>query len=275
MTGQSELITELAAQFRSVGIESPECDARILVEEVARGGAVTAEAGQKIRQLAGRRLRREPLQYILGKAWFMELELEVTPAVLIPRPETELLAEEAIKRLPHGGALLDLGTGSGAIALSVAQARPDCRVTGVDLSQDALSVARRNRDRYILKNVELILSDLDAAVTSRRFDFVAANLPYVTEEEYSALSPEVHDFEPVMALTAPEAGLALMRRAAARLPMLLNAGGVAMFELAPAQAAPVKAMFEAAGLSRVEIRRDLCGRDRFVAGQIEVSKASN
>lgn len=275
-----ELLRHLETRFAAAGVESPRVEAEILLRECAGIGRlellldgereIPAEATERILALASRREAREPLQYLLGKAWFMDLELEVTPAVLIPRPETELLVEWAVEHLPRGGRLLDLGTGSGAIALSVASMRPDAEVTGVDVSVAALAVAERNRGAlHLEERVRLLESNLFSGVEGEKFDLVAANLPYVTDSEYLELAPEVRDHEPRPALTAPDEGFALIGSAAAVLPGYLQPGGGAIFELAPHQAGRLVEVLNATGSFRmVEIRRDLTGRERFVTGML-------
>ena len=223
---------------------------------------------EAVLRLAERRTAREPLQYLTGRAAFMDLELEVNGDVLIPRPETELLVEWAVHHLPENGSLLDLGTGSGAIALSVAAMRPDVAVTGVDLSPAALRVAERNRRRCCLERVRLLESDLFSAVAGEKFDLVAANLPYVTEEEYPTLSPEVREFEPRLALVAGDGGMALIARAVRDLAGFLTPGGKAIFELSPPQAPRLERMFaETGAFAGIEVIQDYTRRDRFVAAR--------
>lgn len=273
-----ELRQQLAGMFAAAGIETPAVDAERLIAETAefprtelflRGDDPVPEALEEtIRRLAERRAAHEPLQYLTGRAAFMDLELEVTRDVLIPRPETELLVEWAVRRLPEGGSLLDLGTGSGAIALSVAATRPDVAVTGVDLSPAALRVAERNRRRCRLERVRLLESDLFSAVAGEKFDLVAANLPYVTEEEYPTLSPEVREFEPRLALVAGDGGMALIARAVRDLAGFLTPGGKAIFELSPPQAPRLERMFaETGAFAGIEVIQDYTRRDRFVAAR--------
>lgn len=273
-----ELRQQLAGTFAAAGIETPAVDAERLIAETAgfpraelflRGEEMVPEPLEEtIRRLAKRRAAREPLQYLTGRTAFMDLELEVNGDVLIPRPETELLVEWAVRRLPEGGALLDLGTGSGAIALAVADLRPDVSVTGVDLSPAALRVAERNHRRCQLERVRLLESDLFSAVAGERFDLVAANLPYVTEEEYPTLSPEVREFEPRLALVAGEGGMALIARAVRDLAGFLNPAGRAIFELSPPQAPRLARLFAETGeFSGIEVIQDYTRRDRFVAAR--------
>ena len=268
----------VAAALTAAALPAAETEARLLLEaaagrpffelELDPAFRFPPESRRRLDEWTARRCRREPLQYILGRACFRDLELEVTPAVLIPRPETELAVDWAIARLTDGAALLDLGTGSGAIALSVAVEVPSARVTAVDVSEAALAVARRNAARCgAAGRVEFLLSDLFSALApERRFDVICANLPYVTEEEFPSLEPEVRDHEPRLALTAPDAGMAVMLRAAAELPRRLTAGGAAIFELSPPQAPRLAARFEELGF-RAAVRRDLAGRDRFVTAE--------
>lgn len=273
-----ELRQQLAGMFLAAGVETPAVDAERLIAETAgfpraelflRGEEPVPEPlAEAVLRLAERRTAREPLQYLTGRAAFMDLELEVNGDVLIPRPETELLVEWAVHHLPENGSLLDLGTGSGAIALSVAAMRPDVAVTGVDLSPAALRVAERNRRRCRLERVRLLESDLFSAVAGEKFDLVAANLPYVTEEEYPTLSPEVREFEPRLALVAGDGGMALIVRAVRDLAGFLTPEGRAIFELSPPQAPRlVRLLAETGAFAGIEVIQDYTRRDRFVAAR--------
>lgn len=252
----------IADQIREIlqtgGVENFRQEARWIIAETADDETAVAAAH--------RRAAGEPLQYILGTAPFRYLTLDVDRRVLIPRPETETLVEWVLKRAPQGASVVDLGCGSGAIALSLAHERQDLLVTAVDLSPDALDVARHNAEKCALAGkVEFVHSDLFSQLAGRKFDIVAANLPYVTAEEYDTLDREVREFEPEMALVAPDAGLQLIRRTIARLDEFLNPGGAAIFELSPPQAPAVVAELQKHGFTGwVEL--DLCGRERFVCG---------
>ena len=221
----------------------------------------------RLKTILDRRVKREPLQYILGKAYFFDLELAVAPAVLIPRPETELLVEWALRKLPRNGKLLDLGTGSGAIALAVARHRMDARITAADLSPDALIVAERNAGKCGVSGIRFVRSDLFSAFAAETFDLVAANLPYVPEADRAGLDPEVADREPGMALFAGEDGFALLERAGRDVASFLAPGGKAIFELDPRQAERMTMLLTESGFA-CETIRDLAGRDRFVAGTL-------
>ena len=271
-------LRELSEAFSTSGIEAPEAEARWLLAEVLNlsgteltlraASELPPDAENRLRSWSERRCRREPLQYIIGIAPFRQLDLEVTPAVLIPRPETELLVDWILRRAPENGTLLDVGTGSGAIALAAAEERPDLRVTGADLSLAALAIAERNRNKYRLDRVELRHSDLLSAFVGERFDLIAANLPYVTEAEYPTLPPEVRDYEPFEALVAAADGLDLIFKLSDQLLNHLNPDGAAIFELSPAQAVPVARHLEKIGFTGA-IHRDYTGRDRFVTAELK------
>ena len=267
--------------LKRAGVVSATAEMRTILSEVT--GLSPLEVPLSHRELArdeqtrleailDRRTKHEPLQYILGKAYFFDLELEVAPAVLIPRPETELLVEWVLKELPRNGKLLDLGTGSGAIALAVARHRMDAAVTAADLSADALAVAERNGLKCGVRGVRFVRSDLFSAFEGETFDLVAANLPYVPETDRAALTPEVRDHEPGTALFAGGDGFALLARAGREVAKHLGSGGKAIFELDPRQAERMNALLTAAGFG-CETLRDLAGRNRFVAGALTDPRA--
>lgn len=215
---------------------------------------------------ASKRAQGVPLQYLLGTAPFRNLMLKVDPRVLIPRPETELLAQWIIENAPENGSVLDLGCGSGAIAIAVATERRDLHVTAADISPDALTLAKENAaDNHA--DIEFIHSDLFSALNGKQFHIIGANLPYVTEEEYPSLDREVRDFEPKLALTAPNHGMALIEKTIASLAEHLLPRGKAIFELAPEQAQVIAQIARNTGFDS-EIIRDLCQRDRFVTAKL-------
>jgi release factor glutamine methyltransferase len=273
------LLKSIAETFGAAGLETPSVEAEIILSELLEcsrpeliiyyNSPALPEVENRLKKVVERRLKREPLQYILGDAYFMDLRLEVTPAVLIPRPETELLVEYICKKAPKEAALLDIGTGSGAIALAVAYDRPDMTITGVDISPDALAVAERNRTANKLVNVSLLQSDLFSVLSGRKFDCIAANLPYVSEEEYATLQPEVRDYEPKLALTAPNNGLDLTFKVGREAPDFLNPGGFIIFEIGETQAPAVITELEQLGrYSEVKSIKDYHRRDRFVLASI-------
>ena len=280
-----ELRRELIEKLTAAGIESAGVEADILISELAgldrtelflrSDTEVPAEVERKIRELGRRRANREPLQYLLGYTWFMNIRLDVSPEVLIPRPETERLVEWVMEKLPEKGSVLDLGTGSGAIALALAFERSDAAVTGVDISADALALALRNAEKLHLPSVRFLESDLFAALHGESFDLIAANLPYVTDEEHETLEPEVRIHEPRLALTAPDAGFALIRRAADAAPKHLNPGGAIIFELSPAQVPRLAAQLARSGaFEEIASMPDYTRRERFVTARRKYRGAS-
>jgi release factor glutamine methyltransferase len=215
------------------------------------------------RALLRRRGAGEPVAYLTGTAGFRRLTLVSDARALVPRPETEVLVELALARLPEGGSLLDLGTGSGAIALAVAAERPDVAVTGVDRSREALALAAENAARLGVA-VDLRESDLDAALEpGRRFDVIAANLPYVADGD-ERVEAGVRAFEPHEALYGGSDGLDLVRRAVAGAVDRLVPGGTLVLELGSDQVEEVRRLAGHHGLVDVAVARDLSGRERFV-----------
>jgi release factor glutamine methyltransferase len=212
--------------------------------------------------LLARRRAREPVAYILGRKDFRRISLAVDRRVLVPRPETELLVEVGLT-LPSATRVVDVGTGSGSVALALKDERPDLEVTGIDSSEDALAVARENARRLGLP-VKLIRGDLRDG--SPESDAVLANLPYVRDGDAAELAPEIARYEPRAALFAGPDGLAVIRRLTAR----LGAGGavkLAALEVGPDQASAVTALLERAGFQSVERFRDLGGHERVVVGR--------
>ena len=225
---------------------------------------------EELNKLIQRRIANcEPIQYITNKAYFRNLELYVAPGVLIPRPETEILVDWVLNKAKKydNVKVLDVGTGSGAIALSIAQERPQFSVTALDISNDALAIAKKNLDTLKLNNVNLISSNLLDNIGSQKFNIIAANLPYVTFEEYEMLPLDVKLHEPQLALTAPNNGLELLYKTADSLKEHLTSDGCAIFELSPHQA-PIFATYLSQYGFKTKILKDLTNRDRFVIGEL-------
>jgi release factor glutamine methyltransferase len=219
-----------------------------------------------------RRAAGEPLAYLLGEKEFHGLVLEVNADVLVPRPETELIVDWAAGLLAEGGSsrppsVIDLGTGSGAIALALKELHPEASVTATDASAAALAVARRNAARTGLA-VEFVEGSWWDAVTGRRFEFAVANPPYVAEGD-PHLAELCH--EPAAALTPGGDGLEALRAIASGAPTHLFAGGWLVLEHGFDQGAAVRGLLNAAGLVAVETRRDLAGRERATAGRLATS----
>lgn len=218
------------------------------------------------RKLLQRRLAGEPLAYILGEREFFGLSFRVTPATLIPRPDTELLLELALQRLPQRGRVLDLGTGSGAIALSIAHSRPDAAVTAVDASADALEVARENARRLNIGTARFVHSDWFSALSNERFDLIVSNPPYIEDADAHLQQGDLR-FEPRSALASGADGLDDIRRIVAGAKAHLNPGGWLLFEHGYDQAARARELLEASGYAEVFSARDLSGIERVSVGR--------
>ena len=208
-----------------------------------------------------------PLQYITGRAYFRDLVLNVSPGVLIPRFETEILVDCALKEIPENGKMLDVGTGSGAIAIACASERKDISVLAVDISEKALDIAKKNAEKYELQNISFRHSDLFSEISAdEKFDVIAANLPYVTCDEYETLHRQVKDWEPQLALTADDCGMALIKKACLGLSEVLTSGGYAIFEMSPWQTSHIQILLEELGF-QTGIIKDYTGRNRFVSAK--------
>jgi release factor glutamine methyltransferase len=271
-------ITAIAA----AGCETPRLDAELLVAhalgvprerlllDAARpgSGAGLTVAGPAVRAIQGavrrRAVEREPVAYITGTRAFRGLTLAVDRRVLIPRPETELLVELALARLPRGARVLDVGTGSGAVALALADERPDLIVAGSDVSEDALAVARANAERLGLDAVEWLSADLLAGVPDE-LDAVLSNPPYVCDAERAALAPEIVRHEPPGALFAGPDGLDVVRKLVSQTATRARARLLAI-EIGSGQAAAVIDLMRAAGFADARAERDLAGIERVVVG---------
>lgn len=229
---------------------------------------LTAEQAARYEELVTRRAGGEPVAHILGRREFWSLDLDVTPATLIPRPETELLVELALARIPADAALAvaDLGTGTGAIALAVARERPRCRVTATDRSAAALEVARRNAARLGIGGIDFRHGAWYAPLAGRRFDLILSNPPYVRTDDPHLAQGDVR-FEPPGALVAGADGLDDLRVIVAGAPAHLHGGGWLLVEHGYDQDGAVAALFHAAGFADVGTVRDLNGQPRVTLGR--------
>jgi release factor glutamine methyltransferase len=254
------------------GVDTPRLDAELLLADaigagradVVAGASRELEPGQARRfgEHVRRRVQREPVAYILGGKGFRTIELEVDPRVLIPRPETEHLVEAALD-LARGARVVDVGTGSGAVALALKAERPDLRVAATEVSTGALAVARANAARLGL-DVELLQGDLLEPVEGP-VDAVLSNPPYVADRDRLTLAPEILRFEPAEALFAGADGLDVIRRLA---PAAAASGAsLAAFEVGMGQAAAVAELLRAASFASTSTARDLAGIERVVVGR--------
>lgn len=226
-----------------------------------------AGAPERFLDLIERRAAGEPVAYILGRKDFWTLALSVCPAVLVPRPESELLVERALALHPgeHARAA-DLGTGSGAIALALASARPRWQITATDLSSEALEVARANAVSVGLTRVQIIQGDWLSCLTGRSFDLLLSNPPYVAPDDPALSQPELMR-EPRLALVAADGGLAALRTIIRTAPDHLEPGGWLLLEHGATQAGAVAGELVARGFGRVRSHRDLAGSERMTEGQ--------
>lgn len=282
-----EALTAATDALAAAGVGEPRLDAELLLAHVSGrsrasliadpDAALSSAETRRYGELVRRRLRREPLAYIVGTKGFRRLELAVDSRVLVPRPETELLVEVALARRP--GRVLDVGTGSGAIALAVADELPEAEVVATDTSPGALAVARANAERLGLAG--RVRFEEGTVPEGTHFDLVLANLPYVAERDWAGLEPEVTQWEPREALLAGEDGLDAYRALLAPIaegpaeclrPTFsdqttpLEAAAAIAVEIGVGQAVEVAELLRDAGFEEIEVREDLAGIERVVVG---------
>lgn len=280
-----EALSSAADALAAAGVQTPRLDAEVLLADATGldraqlladpDAGVRADAARRFAEAMRRRLRREPVAYILGSRGFRRIELAVDRRVLVPRPETELLVELALELRPE--TVLDVGTGSGAIALAVADELPACEATATDTSPAALEVARANAERLGLGGRVRFLEG--TMPEGESFDLLLANLPYIATGDWASLQPEVTRWEPREALLAGPDGLDAYRMLLAECALYLNRiaeqtqhaprGGVTTvaLEVGEGQAPAVTGLVREAGFGEVEVRRDLAGIERVVVGR--------
>lgn len=265
--------------LEAAGLSGPVIDARLLVEAAADATrvdivtdpyrALTPEQEARLEDYLGRRVRREPVSHILGRKGFWKIMLSVTPHVLTPRPDSETIVDWALKSFPEGEpfSMLDLGVGSGALLLAILAERPAAKGLGVDVSEEALAVARENAANLGLgRQVALLRGDWTEGLADAGFDLVVSNPPYIASAVIEELEPEVREHEPRLALDGGPDGLEAYRRLAPEILRVLKPGGRFAVEIGYDQKAAVEELFRDAGATGVTTLRDLGDRDRVVTG---------
>jgi len=272
-----DLLLRSAEYLTSHGVPHARREAEWLVAEIMGCGrldvylryeeTVSDAARTRLREMIMRRGKREPLAYVIGHMPFMDLSIEVTLDVLVPRPETEILVETATERFPADAkiSIADVGTGSGCIACALLESFPNAELTATDISEKALAVAKRNLEKLNLASrVKLLRADL-LPEGAGQFDLVMANLPYVSESDYEKVEPEVKA-EPKVALVPGPTGLELISKLIARVPAFLAPGGWLLLEIGYNQSSKVKSLLEEAGMQNVFIEEDFAGLPRVAGG---------
>ncbi|MBA8063990.1 peptide chain release factor N(5)-glutamine methyltransferase [Citrobacter freundii] len=258
--------------------ESPRRDAEILLETVTGKGrtfilafgetVLTVAQQEQLNALVARRQRGEPVAHLTGVREFWSLPLFVSPATLIPRPDTECLVEQALARLPASACrIVDLGTGTGAIALALASERPDCDVTAVDRMPDAVALAIRNTQHLGINNVRVLQSDWFSALQGQQFDMIVSNPPYIDEQDPHLAQGDVR-FEPLTALVAGDHGLADIVHIIEQSKHMLTPGGYLLLEHGWLQGPAVRDAFTRGGYQAVETCRDYGGNERITLGRL-------
>ena len=278
-----DLLKSAEQQLRAAGIESPHREAEWLLTAILktdranlylmREHRLQDDEQAKFDEFLNRRLKREPLQYILGVGEFYGFELVVSPAVLIPRPETELLVEKVVELAAKFEAprIIDLGTGSGGIVVSLAKLLAHTRFVATDISTEALEIAQINAKRLgVVDRIEFRLADMTnagALSSDEQFDLVVSNPPYVLENERASLQPEIREWEPAEALYVKDDGLKFYRSIVNFCNHHLRAGGWAACEMASQRSTAIAGLFREAGFHHVQIIKDLVRFKRHVIGQ--------
>ena len=278
-----DVVRWTTARFAERGLGTPRLDAELLVAHVLAlprlqlyvqfERVLTPEELTDLRDMIKRRQAGESIAYLTGRKEFWKFELCVDARVLVPRPDTETLIEEALARLGEPGEagdppwrIADVGTGSGALAITLAKVRAGAAVFAGDVSPGALEVARANAER-LGAAITFVEGDLGAPLVAHApFTLIVANLPYIPTAEIASLPADVRS-EPALALDGGADGLDLVRRLVADAPALLAPGGVLALEIGDGQAAPTRALLEAAGFTDVQTRKDLAGIERVVSGR--------
>lgn len=274
-----EIYRQGASILKKAGIEEASLDARLLLEEIcdtdrtalyAHGDKeLSPEQEKQYLEWINLRAKRIPLQHILGETEFMGLTFLVNEDVLCPRPDTEVLVEEVLKHLHDGMRILDIGTGSGCILLSLLHYSNDCRGVGADISGKALQIAKENAERLSIEQVCFVESDLFEKVEGQ-FEIIVSNPPYIKSGDIENLMPEVRDHDPYAALDGGTDGLFFYREITEKAKDYLPGGGMLFYEIGYDQGEAVRRIMEEGGFREVEIVKDFSGFDRVVFGTLYV-----
>ena len=278
----AECLKDAAGELREAGIAQPEREAASLLMFALKRDRtflishnefeLTTGETEAFRNYVARRSVREPFQHIVGKQEFYGLDFEVSPAVLIPRPETELVVETAIDILKEikNAHFCEIGIGSGCIAVSVLSALRNARAIAIDISADAIEVARRNaRSNGVAERIEFTISDVFSTLNDQKFDAILSNPPYIPAADIATLQAEVRDFDPLIALTDGGDGLSIIKRIVIDSPKFLVPSGSLLLEIGFGQAEKVAAMFDKNTWNEVKFLTDLQGIERVVKARIK------
>jgi release factor glutamine methyltransferase len=277
-TSTDRLLRE-GSRLLDTASDSPRLDAELLLAHAlgkrreylyrTLSATVPAEVEARYTVLLRERAQHRPLAQITGQRDFWSFSLSITTDTLVPRPETELLVEQALGRIPPllPKAIADLGTGTGAIAIAIARERPQCRVVATDISHEALAVARHNASALETGNISFHFGDWFAALNGERFAVIISNPPYIADDEWHETDPEL-GFEPRLALSGGRDGLADIRRIISAAPAHLDSGGWLLLEHGFRQAAAVQNLLKLAGFKSITTLTDLAGQPRVTEGQL-------
>jgi len=279
MTDTLKAILNKAREQLATTSDSPQLDAEILLGKVLQASRAALYANPdniisdsqaaEFEQLVSQRQSSKPVAHLTGMREFWSLQLKVTPDVLIPRPETELLVERALLHIPAKGdcRLVDLGCGSGAIAIAIATERPDCTISATDTSQSALTIAKENADRHCPGQIHFCVGNWFEPLEDQRFTLIVSNPPYVSSEQPQLTDPEL-EYEPQQALYSGADGLDDIRKLIANTPKHLHKDGYLLLEHGFDQADTIAELLKQAGFTNIKMHRDLAGQPRVTEAQL-------
>ena len=271
-----ELIIDITKKFQEAKIESASIDCRLILCKYLNVDKIylivnsekEIKPDESFYDMVNRRINHEPMQYILGSCEFMDMDFTVSPCVLIPRPDTEILVEKVISFVKDSYmSILDIGTGSGCIPISILKYCKNSSAKTVDISKDAIDIAKENAVKNgVSDRISFINEDILSYFPTEKFDVIVSNPPYIRPCVIDTLMPEVREFEPYIALCGGEDGLLFYRKIAKDSFLSLKTGGLIAFEIGYDQAGDVTAILSNEGFSEISVTKDLSGNDRVVTG---------